>query len=84
MIDEDDCAALIAERLNADALIIATDVEGVYTQWGTTAQRLWREVSAAELERERFAAGSMQPKVCRLCAAPAVPRRSARSTASNR
>jgi carbamate kinase len=67
VIDKDDCAALIAERLRADALIIATDVEGVYAQWRTPAQHLWREVTAAELEREPFAAGSMQPKVSAAC-----------------
>jgi carbamate kinase len=67
VIDKDDCAALIAERLQADALIVATDVDGVYMQWGTPEQRLWREVTAAELERERFAAGSMQPKVSAAC-----------------
>jgi carbamate kinase len=78
VIDKDDCAALIAERLNADALIIATDVEGVYTQWGAPGQRLWREVTAAELERERFAAGSMQPKVSAACR---FVRRSGRSAA---
>jgi carbamate kinase len=78
VIDKDDCAALIAERLNADALVIATDVEGVYTQWGTPAQRLWHEVTAAELERERFAAGSMQPKASAACR---FVRRSGRSAA---
>jgi carbamate kinase len=78
VIDKDDCAALIAERLQADALIIATDVQGVYAQWGTPAQRLWREVTAAELEREPFAAGSMQPKVSAACR---FVRRSGRSAA---
>jgi carbamate kinase len=67
VIDKDDCAALIAERLDADALVIATDVDGVYAQWGAPTQRLWRDVTAAELERERFAAGSMQPKVSAAC-----------------
>jgi carbamate kinase len=67
VIDKDDCAALIAERLDADAFVIATDVEGVCAEWGTPAQRLWGEVSAAELERARFAAGSMQPKVDAAC-----------------
>jgi carbamate kinase len=78
VIDKDDCGALIAERLNADALIIATDVDGVYAQWGTPAQRSWREVTAAELERERFAVGSMQPKVSAACR---FVRRSGRSAA---
>jgi carbamate kinase len=67
VIDKDDCAALIAERLDADALVIATDVEGVYAHWGKPEQRLWHEVTAADLEREAFAAGSMQPKVRAAC-----------------
>ncbi len=67
VIDKDDCAALIAERLDADALVVATDVEGVFAHWGTPEQRLWREITVAELERERFAAGSMRPKVDAAC-----------------
>jgi carbamate kinase len=67
VIDKDDCAALIAERLDADALVIATDVDGVYAHWGSTEQRLWHEVTAADLARERFPPGSMQPKVNAAC-----------------
>jgi carbamate kinase len=78
VIDKDDCAALIAERLDADAFVIATDVDGVYAHWGQTAQRLWGEVTAAELERESFAAGSMQPKVNAACR---FARRSGRAAA---
>ena len=78
VIDKDDCAALIAERLDADAFVIATDVDGVYAHWGETAQRLWGEVTAAELERESFAGGSMQPKVNAACR---FARRSGRAAA---
>jgi carbamate kinase len=67
VIDKDDCAALIAERLDADALVIATDVDGVYAHWGSAEQRLWHEITAADLERERFPPGSMQPKVNAAC-----------------
>lgn len=67
VIDKDDCAALIASRLDADAFVVATDVEGVFAAFGTPAQRLWREISVADLEREHFAAGSMQPKVSAVC-----------------
>ncbi len=67
LIDKDDCASLIAERLDADALIIATDIDGVYAQWDTPEQQLWHEVTAVDLEREQFAAGSMQPKVDAVC-----------------
>lgn len=67
VIDKDDCAALVAERLDADALVIATDVEGVYAHWGSAEQRLWQEVTVADLARERFPPGSMQPKVSAAC-----------------
>jgi carbamate kinase len=67
VIDKDDCAALIAERLDADAFVIATDVDAVYAQWGTPEQRAWHEVTAVELERMHFAAGSMGPKVSAAC-----------------
>jgi carbamate kinase len=67
VIDKDDCAALIAERLEADRLVIATDVDAVHAHWGTPAQRPWREATVAELEREVFAAGSMRPKVSAAC-----------------
>jgi carbamate kinase len=67
VIDKDDCAALIAERLGADRLVIATDVDAVYAHWGQPSQHAWREVTAAELERVAFAGGSMQPKVSAAC-----------------
>ncbi len=67
VIDKDDCASLIAECLQADALVIATDVDGVYAHWGSAEQRLWQEITVADLARERFPAGSMQPKVSAAC-----------------
>ena len=38
VIDKDLAAALLAEELAADLLVIATDVDGVYTGWGTAEQ----------------------------------------------
>ncbi len=35
VIDKDLASALLAEQLDADLLVIATDVDGVYTDWGT-------------------------------------------------
>jgi carbamate kinase len=67
VIDKDDCAALLAERLDADALIIATDVEAVFIDWGTAAQQPLHEVTVLELQHHRFAAGSMQPKIGAAC-----------------
>jgi carbamate kinase len=62
VIDEDDFAALLADRL-----VFATDVDGFDTRWGTPAQRAWCEASVAELERDAFAASSMQAKVSAAC-----------------
>ncbi len=39
VIDKDLASALLAEQLDADLLVIATDVDGVYTDWGTPEQR---------------------------------------------
>jgi carbamate kinase len=63
VIDKDLAAALLAEGLGADALLMLTDVEGVQVNWGSPQARLLREVSAAELAGMTFAAGSMGPKV---------------------
>jgi carbamate kinase len=68
VIDKDDCAALIAQAIDADALVIATDVDAVYAGWGTPAQQALRQITAAELVQHRFAEGSMQPKVRAACA----------------
>lgn len=67
VIDKDLASALLAEELDADLLVIATDVDGVYTGWGTPEQQLLGEVSPPELERYHFAAGSMGPKVEAAC-----------------
>ncbi|GAB3312869.1 carbamate kinase [Epidermidibacterium keratini] len=63
VIDKDLCSAKLAEDLDADLLIIATDVDGVYEGWGTTGQRRIASASPGELEQMGFAAGSMGPKV---------------------
>ena len=63
VIDKDRAAALLASRLEADKLIILTDVDGVYEHWGQADQALVREMKAADIDGTRFAAGSMGPKV---------------------
>jgi len=63
VIDKDFASELLAEDVGADLFLMATDVDGVYLNWGEPeAQRLAR-VSAAELASHEFAAGSMGPKV---------------------
>lgn len=63
VIDKDLAAALLARQLKADRLIILTDVDAVYTGWGSPEQRALRELSAAEITGHEFAEGSMLPKV---------------------
>jgi carbamate kinase len=63
VIDKDFASELLAEDVGADLFLMATDVDGVYLNWGEPeAQRLDR-VSPAELASHEFAAGSMGPKV---------------------
>jgi carbamate kinase len=63
VIDKDLCAALLAEELDADLLLIATDVDGVYAGWGRPDARRLARVTPEELDPAEFAAGSMGPKV---------------------
>lgn len=67
VIDKDLAAAMLAAHLDADVLVIATDVEGVYRNWGTGAQELIPQLTLAEAEGSEFAAGSMGPKVQAAC-----------------
>jgi carbamate kinase len=67
VIDKDRTAALLAEEVAADALLLLTDVDAVYLDWGTSRQRALRRVTVDEIAGERFAAGSMGPKVEAAC-----------------
>lgn len=68
VVDKDRSAALAAERLGADLLLVITDVEGVIRDFGGPAEKVLREVSVAELSSMWFPAGSMGPKVEAVCA----------------
>ena len=63
VIDKDYAGSILAAELKADRLIIATDVEGVFENWGTPDCRLIRETTPATLQSFGFSAGSMGPKV---------------------
>ncbi|MEU4207163.1 carbamate kinase [Rothia terrae] len=63
VIDKDLCSALLAENLDADLLVIATDVEGVYQGWGTPDQEMLSTLKVSEIDELNLAAGSMGPKV---------------------
>lgn len=63
VIDKDLASELLAREVDADLLVLATDVDGVYADWGTATQRRLGQVTPQELRASQFAAGSMGPKV---------------------
>jgi carbamate kinase len=76
VIDKDLCSELLARELGADLLIMLTDANAVYVDWGKPTQRSIRRASPPTLSGIHFAAGSMGPKVqaaCRFAAATGKP-----------
>jgi carbamate kinase len=67
VIDKDKAAALLATALGADALLLLTDVRGVYDNWGADDERLLRDVSPQVLRAMTLPTGSMGPKVEAAC-----------------
>jgi carbamate kinase len=63
VIDKDLASELLARQVEADLLIIATDVNGVYLDWGKPEQRMIGRITVEELKTYPFPAGSMGPKV---------------------
>ncbi len=67
VIDKDLTAALLARAIDADALVIATDVPNAVIGWETPDARPLGRVSMKEMEayaaQGHFASGSMGPKV---------------------
>lgn len=65
--DKDLSAAVLARELGAELLLILTDVDAVYADWGTVTQRALTRVSADEADAldaaGAFGEGSMAPKV---------------------
>jgi carbamate kinase len=67
VIDKDLTAALLAEKIGAERLIMLTDVPHVERAWGTADAEPIELATPAELRRLTFAAGSMGPKVEAAC-----------------
>ena len=65
VIDKDRASSLLAVALGAERLLILTDVDAVYRDWGTAKQEELREldITSAEALRPELAAGSIGPKV---------------------
>ena len=67
VIDKDMSAAYLARQIKADALLILTDADAVYLDWGKPTQHPLRVTSPDELASVKFDAGSMGPKVEASC-----------------
>ena len=67
VIDKDLTAALLAETLDADALLLLTDVAAVETAYGTPDSTPIGSATIAELRAFDFPAGSMGPKIEAAC-----------------
>lgn len=63
VVDKDAATALVARELDADLLLLLTDVPAVETGWGTEVARPIGQIAAPELQALTFAQGSMAPKV---------------------
>ena len=63
VIDKDRASGLLAEQLKADALLLLTDVDAVYRQWGTPQASPVQAISPDETEQLDLPVGSMGPKV---------------------
>jgi carbamate kinase len=63
VVDKDATSAMLAEQLDADLLVIATDVDGVYLDWGTSRAVRLDKTTPDELDGLGLAEGSMGPKI---------------------
>ncbi|AOV97694.1 carbamate kinase [Edwardsiella hoshinae] len=63
VIDKDLTAAVLANAINADHLLILTDADAVYEHWGTPQAHALRHVTTEKLAPFAAPDGSMGPKV---------------------
>ena len=67
VIDKDLATSLLARELEADLFVMATDVDGVYRDFGQPTQARIDRATPAELDALDLPAGSMGPKVRAAC-----------------
>jgi carbamate kinase len=67
VVDKDRAAAILGREIGASILLILTDVDGVYLDWGTDRARRLARLTVAEardlVASGALGAGSMRPKV---------------------
>jgi len=67
VIDKDAASALLARELGADALLLLTDVDAVYRDFGTPSAAPVRNITPDQARALDVPAGSMGPKVTAAC-----------------
>ncbi|AEV84892.1 carbamate kinase [Actinoplanes sp. SE50] len=67
VVDKDLATSVLAESLDADALLLLTDVPAVQRGFGGPAPEPIGRATPGDLRREDFPAGSMGPKVEAVC-----------------
>lgn len=67
VIDKDRASALLARELDADVLVMATDVSGVFLDWGTEDQRMVERAGPGAMRALELPSGSMGAKVEAAC-----------------
>lgn len=67
MIDKDRTSALLAQALDADILLMLTDVAAVFRDWGGPDQSAIGCVTPDAPDEMPFAEGSMGPKITSAC-----------------
>jgi carbamate kinase len=67
VVDKDRAAAILGRDIGASVLLILTDVDGVYEDWGTDAARKIDELTSGQARSlvagKSLGAGSMRPKL---------------------
>jgi carbamate kinase len=63
VIDKDFATELLAREVGADLFVMATDVDAVYSNWGTADQQRLDKLTPQDVRALEFPAGSMGPKV---------------------
>lgn len=67
VIDKDWTSAMLGEELDADFLLLLTDVDAVYEEWGTPQRRAIRRAMPDQMRKRSYPEGSMGPKVAAAC-----------------
>ena len=72
VVDKDLTAAMLAQALQADSLLLLTDVDGVIDGYGTPEARTISSATSSQLRARALPSGSMGPKVEAACRFAAV------------